>query len=208
MNNTPIVAVTGAPACGKSYVTRTLCEQLGRRGLVDVHLFDYDAKVKELLADNCFTDAINRAFPERRYGVDHEEDTAWARRVIIFDPKNRKRLDAVVQPMMLSAFTIWKNALAGGVVVLDMPLLFESEWDIKPDLTLCVVRPEYEQHTALLERGLSEEEALSIVQQQFSQAVKACRSDVVLYNRTGDNPAQQVGEVVNEFLTKILTAEK
>lgn len=176
------IAITGAPASGKSWSTTFLKEYLEKKNF-KVKVFDYDTVVKIILKQNVFDTPLNMmVFPDKNIGKNREEDMKLFRDTIIFGRKEKDALDKTVQMMMSAAYALYYNIAEKektDFLLLDMPLLHETPFVFKRDVSICVTVDEEVQHKRLLERGLNEEEANSIVNQQLSQWEKAIRSDFV-----------------------------
>lgn len=176
------IAITGGPASGKSWSTTFLKEYLEKKDF-KVKVFDYDAVVKTILKYNAFDAPLNiMVFPDKNIGENREEDMKLFRDIIIFGRKEKEMLDKIVQMMMSAAYALYYDIAEKEKIdflLLDMPLLYETPFVFKRDVSICVTVDEEIQHKRLLERGLNEEEANSIVNQQLSQREKAIRSDFV-----------------------------
>ncbi len=105
---------------------------------------------------------------------------ALARRAFA-SPAARRRLEALTHPLILREMRRRMRA-ARGVVVVDVPLLFESGRAKEFDATMLITAPRGVRLGRLAGRGLSRSEALRRMAAQLPDAVKAARADVVAPN--------------------------
>ena len=178
-NSMVILGLTGSIGMGKS----TAAGAFRRMGLA-VH--DADRVVHDLLAtDQGVVGAIAEAFPDVRRG-DGIDRQALARNVFD-DDAALARLEAILHPLVRRRQErfLRQSARAGRpVVVLDVPLLFETGGDRHCDAVVVVSAPAFVQAERVLRRPTMTRQRLdAILDRQQSDSEKRRRADFVV--RTG-----------------------
>jgi len=161
---------------GKSR-TAGLCTRLG------VPVFDSDAVARGVTAPGgAATAAVLDAFPEAASG--NAIDRAALARRVFSDRAALRQLEAIVHPYVAQARNVWLRrwALArAAVVVLDVPLLFETGGDVHCDAVLVVAAPRFLQRQRVLQRPNMDEARLrGILERQMSSLEQQRRADVVI----------------------------
>jgi dephospho-CoA kinase len=174
-----VIGLTGGIGMGKSTAARSF-----RRAGVQV--FDADAAVHELQARGGRAVApIAVAFPGavRAGAVDREA----LRSAVLGNPDALRRLERIIHPLvrdMQRRFLARARRDRQRLVVLDIPLLFETRGDREFDLILVVSAPAQVQRRRVLARpGMTPERLAAILARQTPDAEKRRRADVVV--RTG-----------------------
>lgn len=173
-----VIGLTGGIACGKT----TLADMLRRLGAV---IIDADALSRSLTADGGEAlPLIRQAFGDGVFQPSGSLDRQKLGAVVFGNAAARETLNGILHPMVYRRMEeeMQKCRESGAkVVVLDVPLLFETRGETLADLTLCAVAPEEVQIARLKSRnGLSRDEALSRIRSQMPNAEKARRSDIVI----------------------------
>jgi dephospho-CoA kinase len=169
-----IVGLTGSMAMGKSTAANYL-KSLG------IPVFDSDAAVHALYEGDA-VEAIERAFP----GVaqDGRVDRKRLGEAIAGDPEALRRLEAIVHPMVRRKqrdFVLAEEMRGTDLVILDIPLLFESGADALCDAVIVVSAPEDVQRERLATRkGMSPEKIDDLLARQMPDAEKRARADFVV----------------------------
>lgn len=173
------VGLTGNVASGKTSVARAWAD----RGAAVV---DADDLARRAVAPGSpGLVRVREAFGD---GVirDGELDRAALRRVVFGDPAARERLERIVHPEVgrLRAEEEARLEAAGtGLVVHDIPLLFEVGLADEFDLIVLVDAPEAVRAERLArDRGLSEEEIRGLFEAQMPASEKRAGADVVVEN--------------------------
>lgn len=174
-----VIGLTGGIGMGKSTAARSF-----RRA--GVRVFDADAAVHELQARGGRAVApIAAAFPDavRSGAVDREA----LRRAVLGNPDGLRRLERIIHPLvreMQCRFLARARRDQQRLVVLDIPLLFETRGGREFDLILVVSAPARVQRRRVLARpGMTPERFAAILARQTPDAEKRRRADVVV--RTG-----------------------
>jgi dephospho-CoA kinase len=179
-----VLGLTGSIGMGKSTTA-----DLFRAAGVPVH--DADATVHALYRGAAVA-PIEEAFPgtTRDGAVDRE---ALAARVL-GDDTAVKRLEAIVHPLVRAAevdFLERSRKEGRAVVVLDIPLLFETGGDARVHAVVTVTAPPAIQRTRVLARpGMSEEKFAKILARQLPDADKRRRSHFLVDTARGVDPAR------------------
>ncbi|MET0368346.1 MAG: dephospho-CoA kinase [Methylobacterium sp.] len=175
-----VLGLTGSIGMGKS-ATAALFAQRG----VPVH--DADAAVHALYGPGgAAAEAIGREFPgtlDAQGGVDR----AALREAVLGDPARLKRLEALVHPLVRreSEAFLARNAEAP-LVVLDIPLLYETGGEGRCDAVAVVSAPAAIQRERVLARpGMTEAAFAAILAKQMPDAEKRARADYVIDTGSG-----------------------
>ena len=171
-----ILGLTGSIAMGKS----TAAAALRRLGL-PVH--DADAAVHRLLAEDPDTiKAVRRAFPKTVKAGRVDRKALGAR--VFGDSAALRRLEAILHPKVRrseDAFLRRQARRRAPMVVLDIPLLFETGAEDRCDAVLVVSAPAFIQAQRVLRRpGLTPQRLADIRAQQLPDAEKRRRADFVI----------------------------
>ncbi|OGR82980.1 MAG: dephospho-CoA kinase [Elusimicrobia bacterium RIFCSPLOWO2_01_FULL_64_13] len=166
-----VVGLTGGIATGKSAVLREF-RRLGA-GTIDCDRLARDA----VRPGKPAWLKIRRVFGGRAFSGRVLDRKAVAR-IVFRDPRKRKALERIIHPEVLREMRARISAAKGGVVVADIPLLFEAGWERFVDRTLLVRVPPAVQLDRLLRReGIGRGEARSILRAQWPMARKSRRAD-------------------------------
>jgi dephospho-CoA kinase len=171
-----ILGLTGSIGMGKS----TAAAMLRRLG-VPVH--DADAAVHRLLGrGGAAVAAVEAAFPGTA-GPNGIDRAALGRRVFA-DEAALRRLERILHPMVraeTARFLGRMRARRVPLVVLDIPLLYETGGETRCDAVLVVSAPRYLQRARVLRRpGMSEARLAAILAKQVPDAEKRRRADFVV----------------------------
>ena len=174
-----ILGLTGGIGMGKSYAARVF-RRLG------VPVFDADATVRALQQRGGRAVApIAAAFPGTLRGgcLDREA----LRRAVLGNPPALARLERIVHPLVRAAerrFLAAARRAGQGLVLLDIPLLFETGGADRVHTTIVVSAPPSVQRARVLaRRDMTEPRLAAILARQMPDAEKRRRADIVL--RTG-----------------------
>ncbi|MBI4676810.1 MAG: dephospho-CoA kinase [Elusimicrobia bacterium] len=173
-----IVALTGGLASGKSLALKAL----RRAGAATVALDEIAHEVARpgTAVFRRIVAAFGRGVLARKGGLDRRE---LARRVFA-DPAARSRIERITHPAIRRE--MWRRVgRARGVVVVDVPLLFEKGKDSlagRFDATLLISTTRRLQIRRATARGMTKAQARERMAAQLPDAVKAALADVVVRN--------------------------
>jgi len=172
------VALTGNIAAGKSSVVSLLRDW-------GATVIDADAIVRDLQRPGTpVLRAIVDRFGPAIVGADGSLDRAALRARILARPEHRKLLEAIVHPAVEAERQRLLAATGtDGIVVNDIPLLFEAMDPSRFDAVVLVDAPEPVRLSRLRgERGLQPAEAEAMIRAQMPAARKRERADFVIEN--------------------------
>ncbi len=174
-----VIGLTGGIGMGKT----TVAAIFARHG---IPVFDADAAVHRLQRPNgAALPALARAFPGAvTNGI---LDRAALRDIVLADPAGLRRLERLMHPLVRReerAFRAAARRRARRLILLDIPLLFETGADRRVDWTITVSAPRREQIARIRRRGaLRPAQIAAIIAKQLPDAEKRRRADHVI--RTG-----------------------
>ena len=191
-----LVGLSGSIGMGKSE-TAKLFARLG------LPVYDADAAVHALYEPGGAAVAgIAEAFPGsvKNGRVDRGE----LARQVGADVSAFARLEAIVHPLTADAeraFVDQAKAEGVGLVVLDIPLLFETGRHARMDAVVVVSAPREVQRARVLAReGMNEDRLEGILARQMADAEKRAQADFVVETDKGlDHAFEQVKKIVAEL---------
>ena len=173
-----IVGLTGGIASGKS----TTAAMIRDRG-IPVH--DADAAVHELMsADGDAVTAVTDAFGSEMLAADGSIDRRRLGGAVFSDPERRRALESLIHPLVANhrdAFLDTHRRSGTPLVVLDIPLLFETGGEVLCDFViLCSAAPAEQRRRALARDGMTDTKLDAIIDSQMPLADKRRLADAVI----------------------------
>jgi dephospho-CoA kinase len=188
------IGLTGGIACGKS----TVAAMLVRRG---ANLIDADQIAREVVLPG--TPTLARVVERFGQAILLPDGTLNRKRLgeIVFgNPSARKDLESILHPSIRAVMKERKERFEreqpDKLVVLDIPLLYESGLESLVDAVMVVYVPRNVQIERLIRRdGLTEKQAEERLQAQMPIEEKRKRADIVINNGgTLEETERQVDE--------------
>lgn len=172
-----VVGLTGSIGMGKSVLAGQF------RGLgIPVH--EADKAVHQLLQDEPI---IRETFPFAF--TDGQIDRSKMGEQVYSDPVRRKALEDILHPLVRANRRLWLDEMRSAghdIVVIDVPLLFETGLDDWCDYIVCVTAPADVQRQRVLSRpGMTAERLDKILALQMPDAQKQQKSDLVIDTSRG-----------------------
>src|SRR4051812_16048300 len=185
------IGLTGGIGSGKSTVSRLLAGH----GAVIV---DADVIAREVVEPGTpGLAAVVEAFGSGVLGPDGALDRPALAAVGFADPEARRRLDAIVHPLVRArAAEVAAAAAPDAVVVNDVPLLVETGQAGAYDLVLVVQADPDARVARLVQRGLTAEDARARMAAQATDEQRRAVADVVLDN---SGTEAELGAQVDRF---------
>jgi dephospho-CoA kinase len=179
-----VLCLTGSIGMGKSTAARFFVE-------AGVPVHDADAVVHRLYEGEAAA-AIETAFPGTT--LSGKVDRARLAERVLDDPAAIRRLEAIIHPLVRESevkFLADAAARAEPVVVLDIPLLFETGGEQRVDAVVVVSAGAEAQRNRVLGRpGMTESKLESILAKQMPDAEKRRRAHFVVDSSGGLDSAR------------------
>jgi len=176
------VGLTGNVASGKS----TVAELWARTGVPVVSADDIARTVVEPGSEGL--EEVRRAFGDAVVRSDGTLDRKLLRERVFQDDAARRRLEAILHPLIAAhrdRWTLAREREGAALVVAEIPLLFEVGMEGDFDVTVFVDAPDETRLARLLadpDRGLTADQARRVMAAQMDPAEKRRRADHVLVN--------------------------
>lgn len=196
-------ALTGSIATGKSEVAKLF-------SAAGIPVFDSDAAVHDLYAEKTTTDLLFKAFPE--VIIDGNIDRQRLGRRVLGSPEDLKKLEVLVHPLVRKRrkdfIAHWRKQNCP-LVILDIPLLFETGQDKEVDYVIVVsANEDVQRKRAMARPGMTEEKLASILARQMPDAEKRGSADFVIENSGSLEHLQTQVDVLSKKLGKLAGNQK
>jgi len=186
------VGLTGGIASGKSTVSSILRE-------LGAVVIDADQIAREVVAKGTpGLMAVVEAFGPQMLTADGELDRPRMGRLVFGDEDARRRLEAIVHPLVFERYAELEAAApADGIVVHDIPLLVESGRAAQFDAVIVVdAPPEVQVERMVRDRGWTEEESRARIAAQATREQRRAVATYLIDNTgTREDLRRQVTEV-------------
>ena len=188
------LGLTGSIGMGKS----TTASMFRDEGIM---LHDADLAVHELY-ENEAVGPVGNLFPE--VIVNGRVDRKKLGSIVLNDPVKMRQLEKIVHPLVgkrEQEFLRKAENSGAKLVVLDIPLLFETGAQNRVDKILVVTASADEQKRRVLARpGMDEQKFAAILSRQVADGVKRQQADFVIDTQKGmDNARQMVREIIQQL---------
>ena len=190
MHRSQVIGLTGGLGTGKS----TVAAMFAKRG---AKVIDADAITRDLLAPGkkCFK-KVAKIFPGAI--LNSKLDRRELASIVFQDARTLKKLTDIIYPQafkeVLKQISLYKNK---PLVILDVPLLFESGWEKIVDVTVVVKASRLQQFKRA---PLSKADITRRLRLQMPLSEKIQRADIVIDNRgTLAETRKQVDAVVDRL---------
>ena len=193
-NNRLIVGLTGVFGSGKSTVGRIL-KRIGARKVIDSDRLAHEVfqakhpvgrKIKALFGMK----TLNRKIIARE---------------VFSSPRKRKRLEAIVDPYVQRRIRSELKRVQKGIVIVEVPLLFETGFDRMCDVTVAVLTGKRNIMKQLVNSGFSSDEVCARLRAQLPERVKKKRADLYIQNSGSKSLLAQRTKLLWEKLESILS---
>lgn len=194
---TIVLGLTGSIGMGKTTTASMFREQ-------GIPVFDADATVHALYQSEA-VDTIEAVFPGTRgaEGIDRKKLGS----LVIGQPDKMRQLEAIIHPLVQAKrqeFIATHQAKKTPLIVLDIPLLFETKAESLCDKVVVVTAQPDLQRKRVLERGtMSEAQLDAILAKQIADEVKRARADHLIETDHGlEHARQQVQRLIQLYTGK------
>ena len=186
------LGLTGSIGMGKS-TTAALFAEAG------VPVWDADAAVHRLYGPGgAAVRPLGRLWPAAvtEGSILREELKRWIAR----DASALKRIEAVVHPLVAEDRARFLCETDSDIVVLDVPLLYETGGEAQMDAVAVVTAPSRIQRARVLARpGMTEPDFEAMLAKQMPDAEKRARADYVIETTTLDAARQEVHKILRDI---------
>lgn len=191
-----VLCLTGSLGMGKSTAAKFFAE-------CGVPVHDSDAVVHALYEGEAVP-LIERAFPGS--ALDGKVDRKALGAMVLNDEAALARLEAIIHPLVTASrqkFLTEAAACGALVVVVDIPLLFETEAESRCDAVVVVSAPaEMQRARAFGRPGMTEEKFAALLAKQMPDAEKRRRADFVVDSSQGfDHTRAQIRDILRNVAT-------
>lgn len=191
------LGLTGSIGMGKSTTAAMFADE-------GIPVWDADAAVHRLYAPGQpAARAVEALFPDAM-NADGSVSRPHLRGLIQADPAVLDRLNAAVHPLVAEDRSNFLAAQsAADIVLLDVPLLYESGIEMLCDAVVVVSAPPEIQRARVLARGMTEAEYETILRRQLPDAEKRARADYIIPTTSLEGARAAVKDVLNKIRQRI-----
>lgn len=191
-----VIGLTGGIASGKSTVTKMLKAK-------EIPVCDVDMIAKEVIAKGSIgLQRLVEEFGETLLTAQQTLNRHELATMIFSNATIRRRVDAILHPLILDKVAIWVSQQTAPLVVIDMPLLFEVGYDKHVDVTIVVYVDSDTQLERLMKRnGYTQLEAQQRIHAQMSIQTKVKKAAYVIDNtQTLEKTQEQLHKILEQLL--------
>ena len=194
-----LLGLTGSIGMGKSTTAAMFAEE-------GCAVWDADAAVHRLYAaGGDAVPAFQKVFPEAI--VEGVVSRPKLKDIIAADKSALKQIEQIVHPLVSQDRAAFLSQTTADIIVLDIPLLFETGGDARMDaVAVVIVSPEIQQDRVLARGSMTQEQFETIRAKQMPAGEKAARADYVITTDTLEHARAQVQDVVANIRKKIANA--
>jgi dephospho-CoA kinase len=196
----PIIGLCGGIGAGKSRVAK----EFGRQGCL---VIDHDRLNQEVLQLPEVMQVLREWWGEEVVPPGGPPDRRRIAEIVFADPGERRRLEGLVHPLIVQRQRTMIGEVDGHstikAIVIDSPLLFESNLDHECDTVVFVDASVSERRRRCQERGWDAKELRRRERWQISLTEKRARAEFVVDN---EGPAERLCPQVAEILQQVLAA--
>ncbi len=184
------VGITGGIGTGKSFVSNVF-------RVLGIPVYDADRRAKAITEENPrLKKQIVDLIGTQAYTPEGKYNRVYISQLIFNNAKMKKRLEALIHPEVLADGSAWfrqQEAMGYPYGLKEAALLFESGSAGEMDKIIVVDAPLELRIRRLVRRdGLSEEEIMGRVSQQWPQEIKKEKADFIIINDGGHAVIPQV----------------
>ncbi len=191
-----VLGLTGSIGMGKTTTAAMFADQ-------GIPVWDADATVRLLYAPGgAAAKVVADLFPAAIEAG--RVSRPKLRKMMANDPALLDQLQAVVHPMVAESRAAFLKNQTAPIVLLDIPLLFETGVDALCDATVVVTAPADVQRARVLARGeMTTAEFEMILARQMPDAEKQARADYIIETLTPDGVRAAVNAICADINRKL-----
>jgi len=173
------IALTGGIGTGKTFVSKQFLDK-------GVPVFYADDEAKKLYSSEKVLTLLKDNFGDNVF-TNNLLDFSKLTDVVFSNIENRKKIEALIHPLVMQQFEAWATQQRSNLVMLESALVFEAELEHFFDKIVVVDAPLDIRIKRIKERNpaLTEAEILQRIHSQIPQEEKCKRADWVIFNGEG-----------------------
>jgi len=187
-----LLGLTGSIGMGKSTTAQMFRDE-------GVPVWDADAVVHKLYAESgAAVPVIAKRYPQ--VVIDGAVSRDRLKALISADPIVLSQIEDMVHPLVAEDRAAFLALHPNALVLLDIPLLYETKADLWLDAVVVVTAPSDVQRARVLERGsMTEDQFEMILSKQIPDAEKCARADFVIETVSMDAARDAVRKLVQHM---------
>lgn len=191
MNRPFVIGLTGSIGMGKS----TTADIFAQEG---IPVWDADAAVHRIYESGGeAVEPLRQLHPSAI--KDGAVDRAALKNWISKDPSALSKVEQIVHPLVASDRAMFLKAAKADIVLLDIPLLFETGANEQVDMVVVVSVSEEIQRARVMARGtMTEDQFRAILAKQIPDSEKRARADFVILTNTMEGAGAAVKTIISE----------
>ena len=191
-----LLGLTGSIGMGKSTTAQIFADE-------GCAVWDADAAVHRLYTqDGAAVQPMRAAFPEAVADGGVSRDRL--KKIIERDDTALKQIEQIIHPLVAQNRADFIAQSTRDIVVLDIPLLFETGGDSAMDAVACVtVSPEEQKKRVLARETMTPEQFARIRDKQMPNEKKCRRADYVIETDTLEHARRQVQDIVQQINNRL-----
>ncbi len=197
-----VIGLTGSIGMGKTTTAGMFRDE-------GIPVNDSDAVVHDLYKTDA-VEPVSKAFPGSIR--DGAIDRAELARQLSLDPAGFSRLEAIVHPLVRERekqFLETRRSVGADLVLLDIPLLFETGAENRVDVVVVATcDPQIQRQRVLARPGMTEEKFKLILDRQLPDSIKRKRADFLVDTGAGLNQAKQRVQQIIALLRSGIRSER
>jgi dephospho-CoA kinase len=189
MEELKLIALTGGIGCGKSTALKIIAD-------AGYKTFSSDSIVGELYQEKEIRKKLKPLFPDAVIGDEFLLDKKKIAAAVFTDKEKHAALTELITPMVIAEI-FRRSASLSGKVFVEVPLLFECEFNDMFDGVVVIMRSKSERIKSVMARSnLTEKEVLDRINNQFDYDSADLKNYTVIENESG----------IEELKTKLLSS--
>ncbi len=188
------VGVTGGIGSGKSLVC-SFFKMIG----IPVYEADYEAK-QLMNSSSVIKSQLMKTFGDDIYLPNSTVDRKKLADIVFNSPSSLKKVNEIIHPEVRKHFYEWVDKQDSEYIVYEAAILFESGFYTMMDFLILVTSPVETRIQRVMARdGVSREDVMARINQQWDDADKIKRSNLVLTNNDTELIVPQLIELDNNL---------